>query len=102
MLLNLLLNAIDATPRGAAVDVAARALPGAVELVVSDAGSGVAPELRERVFEPFFTTRGGHHGGIGLAIARGLVEQAGGRIRVRAAAGGGAAFVVVLPAPAVS
>ena len=98
MLLNLLLNAIDATPRGAAVSVATRALPGAVELVVSDAGSGVAPELRERVFEPFFTTRGAHHGGIGLAIARGLVEQAGGRIRVRAAAGGGAAFVVVLPA----
>ena len=98
VLLNLLLNAIDATPRGAAVSVSTRALPGAVELVVSDAGAGVAPELRERVFEPFFTTRGAHHGGIGLAIARGLVEQAGGRIRVRAAAGGGAAFVVVLPA----
>ena len=99
VLLNLLLNAIDATPRGAAVSVAARAVPGAVELVVSDAGSGVAPALRERVFEPFFTTRGAHHGGIGLAIARGLVEQAGGRIRVRAASGGGAAFVVVLPVP---
>jgi signal transduction histidine kinase len=102
VLLNLLLNAIDATPRGAAVSVAARAVPGAVELVVSDAGSGVAPALRERVFEPFFTTRGAHHGGIGLAIARGLVEQAGGRIRVRAAAGGGAAFVVLLPVSPVS
>ena len=102
VLLNLLLNAIDATPRGAAVSVATRALPAAVELVVSDAGAGIAPELRERVFEPFFTTRGVHHGGIGLAIARGLVEQAGGRIRVRAAAGGGAAFVVVLPVPPVS
>ena len=101
VLLNLLLNAIDATPRGAAVSIATRALPGAVELIVSDAGSGVAPDLRERVFEPFFTTRGAHHGGIGLAIARGLVEQAGGRIRVRAASGGGAAFVVVLPAPGV-
>jgi len=99
LLLNLLLNAIDATPRGAAVSVATRALPTAVELVVADAGAGIAPELRESVFEPFFTTRGAHHGGIGLAIARGLVEQAGGRIRVRAAAGGGAAFVVVLPVP---
>jgi signal transduction histidine kinase len=98
VLLNLLLNAIDATPRGAAVSIATRPVPGAIELVVSDAGGGVAPALRERVFEPFFTTRGAHHGGIGLAIARGLVEQAGGRIRVRAAAGGGAAFVVVLPA----
>lgn len=99
---NLLLNAIDATPRGAAVSVAVSALPSGIELVVSDAGAGVAPELRERVFEPFFTTRGVHHGGIGLAIARGLVEQAGGRIRVRAADGGGAAFVVVLPTPAAS
>jgi signal transduction histidine kinase len=98
VLLNLLLNAIDATPRGAAVSVAASALATGVELVVSDAGAGVAPELRERVFEPFFTTRGVHHGGIGLAIARGLVEQAGGGIRVRAAEAGGAAFVVVLPA----
>jgi signal transduction histidine kinase len=102
VLLNLLLNAIDATPRGAAVSVAMSALPSVVELVVSDAGAGVAPELRERVFEPFFTTRGVHHGGIGLAIARGLVEQAGGRIRVRAADGGGAAFVVVLPAPPIA
>ncbi len=101
VLLNLLLNAVDATPRGAAVTVAMSALPSAVEIVVSDAGAGVAPELRERVFEPFFTTRGVHHGGIGLAIARGLVEQAGGRIRVRAAAGGGAAFAMELPAPPV-
>jgi signal transduction histidine kinase len=98
VLLNLLLNAIDATPRGGAVTVTTSAQSSGVELVVSDAGAGVAPELRERVFEPFFTTRGVHHGGIGLAIARGLVEQAGGRIRVRAAEGGGAAFVVSLPA----
>jgi signal transduction histidine kinase len=97
VLLNLLLNAIDASPRGSPVEVEARARSGEVELMVSDAGGGVAPELRERVFEPFFTTRGIHHGGIGLAIARGLVEQAGGRIRVTSAAGGGAAFVVVLP-----
>jgi len=102
VLLNLLLNAIDATPRGAAVSVAASALASGVELVVSDAGAGVAPELRERVFEPFFTTRGVHHGGIGLAIARGLVEQAGGRIRVRSAEAGGAAFVVSLPVPGAS
>jgi signal transduction histidine kinase len=97
VLFNLVLNAIDATPRGAAVSIATRGLSGAVELTVSDAGAGVAADLRERVFEPFFTSRGSHHGGIGLAIARSLVEQAGGRIRLRAAAGGGAAFAVVLP-----
>jgi signal transduction histidine kinase len=100
VLLNLLLNAIDATPRGGAVEVAACAAADGVEIVVSDAGAGIAPELRERVFEPFFSTRGGAHGGIGLAIARSLVEHAAGRISVRDAAGGGAAFAIVLPASA--
>jgi len=110
VLLNLLMNAIDATPRGAAVSVEACARAGSIaregfiaredfiELVVSDAGPGIAPELRERVFEPFFTTRGAHHGGIGLAITRSLVEQAKGRIAVRAGASGGAAIAVTLPA----
>jgi signal transduction histidine kinase len=98
VLLNLLMNAIDATPRDAAVTVEARARETGVEITVRDTGPGIPPELRERVFEPFFTTRGGHHGGIGLAIARSLVEQAQGRIRVRGAARSGAAFVVTLPA----
>jgi len=97
VLLNLLMNAIDATPRGAAVSVEACAREGCIELVVCDAGPGIAPELRERVFEPFFTTRSAHHGGIGLAITRGLVEQAKGRIAVRAGAHGGAAIAVTLP-----
>jgi signal transduction histidine kinase len=97
VMLNLLLNAIDASPRGGLVKVEAAAVAEGAELVVSDAGPGVAPELRERVFEPFFTTRGTHHGGIGLAIARGLVEEVGGRIQLRVAAGGGAAFAVLLP-----
>jgi signal transduction histidine kinase len=98
VLLNLLLNAIDATPRGGSVSVSARSLGDRVEIVVSDAGPGIDPALRERVFEPFFGTRAGHHGGIGLAISRGLVEEAGGRISVRDAPGGGAAFTVLLPA----
>ncbi len=98
VLLNLLMNAIDATPRDAAVSVSAQLHEGNIELVVSDAGPGIPPDLRERVFEPFFTTRGGRHGGIGLAIARNLVEQAHGRITLRAAGRKGAAFVVTLPA----
>ena len=80
VLLNLLMNAIDATPRDAAVSRGDARPRGPVELAVCDMGPGIAPELRERVFEPFFSTRGAHHGGIGLAIARNLVEQAGGRI----------------------
>jgi two-component system sensor histidine kinase AtoS len=98
VLLNLLLNAIDATPRGAAVELLAEARGGGVEITVSDPGPGIDPALRERVFEPFFSTRAGHHGGIGLAISRSLVEAAGGRVEVRDAPGGGAAFRVWLPA----
>jgi signal transduction histidine kinase len=100
VLLNLVLNAIDATPRGERVKVSVHARAGARELVVADAGPGIPAELRERVFEPFFSTRGTHHGGIGLAIARGLVELAGGSISVRSSAGGGAELVVVVPCTA--
>ena len=59
VLLNLLMNAIDATPRDAAVSVGTCAREDSIEVAVCDMGPGIAPELRERVFEPFFTTRGG-------------------------------------------
>jgi two-component system, cell cycle sensor histidine kinase and response regulator CckA len=66
---------------------------------VSDSGPGVPPHLVERIFEPFFTTREEAGGtGLGLWLARGIVEEEGGTIRVSGRPGGGAVFRVSLPA----
>ena len=67
-----------------------------VRLVVEDSGPGIAPERRERVFEPFYTTRPNGLG-VGLAISRSLAERHGGRLRVEAGGAGGARFVLELP-----
>jgi two-component system sensor histidine kinase HydH len=97
VLLGLLTNAAEAAPVGGEIRLEACAAEGAVELAVADTGPGVAPELRERVFEPFFTTRP-RGTGLGLAVARQIVEAHGGTIAVRERTGGGARFVVRLPA----
>ena len=99
VVLNLLLNALDAAGVSSGerwVAVGTTALEGHVELVVRDSGPGLAPETRERIFESFFTTK--VHGlGIGLVIARSIVERHRGRIEAENGALGGAIFRVRLP-----
>jgi signal transduction histidine kinase len=97
VVLNLVLNALDATPRGGRVRLALRAAGGEAELRVEDEGPGVAPELRERVFEPFFSTKPDAPGGLGLAISRRIAEEAGGALRLEDAPGGGSCFALRLP-----
>jgi signal transduction histidine kinase len=91
VILNLALNAVDVTPAEGRVRLLASAGDG-LEVRVEDQGPGVPPELHQRVFEPFFTTRAARPGGLGLAISRRLVESAGGILDVVDAEGGGAAF----------
>ncbi|MGK3988347.1 ATP-binding protein [Sorangium sp. So ce136] len=103
VLLNLLLNAADAVPRargGARVALrASRAADGAARIEVEDNGPGIAEAVRDTLFEPFITTKQvGEGTGLGLAVCRGLVEAAGGSIAVEQGEGGGARFVVLLPA----
>jgi len=97
VVLNLVLNALDATPRGGRVRLVARAADGRVELRVEDEGPGVAPALRELVFEPFFSTKSDAPGGLGLAISRRIVEEAGGALRVEPRPGGGSCFAATFP-----
>ncbi|HTY18340.1 MAG TPA: HAMP domain-containing sensor histidine kinase [Myxococcota bacterium] len=96
VLLNLALNALEATPSGGDVRLGARALGRAVELSVEDRGSGVPRALRRRVFEPFYTSAD-RPGGLGLTISRELVEAAGGTIAIGDRPGGGSRFRVRLP-----
>ncbi|HNY26109.1 MAG TPA: PAS domain S-box protein [Candidatus Sumerlaeota bacterium] len=68
-------------------------------LTVSDQGVGMAPEIRERIFEPYFTTREQNGGtGLGLAIVQGVVENHGGVVNCESVPGGGSTFRVYLPA----
>ena len=97
---NLLGNALRHTPAGGSVAVRAAAAGPAVRIEVQDSGPGVAPEHREQIFERFFqvpgTTRGG--AGLGLFIARQIVEAHGGAIGVEGGEGRGSTFWFTLPA----
>jgi signal transduction histidine kinase len=97
VVLNLALNAIDVTRSGGMVRLRAQPLDGGVEIVVEDEGPGIEQELRERVFEPFFSTKQERPGGLGLAICRRIVEEAGGRIVISDRIGGGVAFRFTVP-----
>ena len=105
VLLNLVLNAgaaiVAAKRETGRVAVRARAQDGArVRIEVEDDGPGVSPEVRDRLFEPFVTTKPvGEGTGLGLAVCRGLVESVGGEIGLDRSYEGGARFYVVLPAP---
>jgi two-component system sensor histidine kinase FlrB len=94
---NLVVNSAQAVQGcGVVVIEACRAEDGWYELRVSDDGPGIAPELRERVFEPFYTTRQGGTG-LGLAIVRSVVEAHGGSVAAEASQCGGARFRLRLP-----
>jgi two-component system NtrC family sensor kinase len=98
ILLNLILNAADAVGAGGKIGVGARLSGSHVELAVSDDGPGVQPEIRERLFEPFATTKEvGRGTGLGLAVCRGLIEAAGGTIQLDERYTEGARFLISLP-----
>jgi signal transduction histidine kinase len=95
---NLLLNAAQAMSGHGTVTVSVERHEGQCNVTFDDTGPGMPPEVRERMFEPFFTTR--HRGtGLGLSTAKRLVEQHRGEMRAECPAGGGTRIVVSLPAP---
>jgi len=88
---NLLLNALQATPAGGRVELMAAQSDGELVISVQDSGTGVPVDLRERIWEPFFTTR--QRGtGLGLAIVRKRVQEVGGTATLVSGNGGGALF----------
>ncbi|MFH1138033.1 MAG: ATP-binding protein [Pseudomonadota bacterium] len=97
---NLMVNAVQALPRGGRIEVRARRdpEPGYVRVEVEDNGPGIPPELTERVFEPFFSTKRGLGHGLGLSFAYRVVQDHAGRIQARPAQPAGCVFEIVLPA----
>jgi len=98
VVLNLSLNAIDATPSGGGVRLRAHGTRDHVVIVVEDEGPGVPEELSSRIFEPFVSTKEDRPGGLGLAITRRIVEEAEGTIEVNQRPQGGSAFTLRLRA----
>lgn len=99
VLLNLMINAIEASPDGGTVTLSAATEENKIAISVVDHGDGVAPAHIDRLFDPFFTTK--EHGtGLGLPVAHQIMRQMGGSLLAHANAGRGMRFSVVLPAKA--
>ena len=96
-LANIASNALDAMGRGGAFSFASRLAGQAVELVLSDTGPGVPETIQDRVFEPFFSAGKPRGVGLGMSIARRIVEEHGGTIQLSTTAPVGACFVISLP-----
>ena len=97
ILLNLMLNALEAAPFSSRVTLRAQRFDTKVEFSVEDQGAGVSESMRNRLFEPFFSTHDDRAGGLGLAITKKLIEGAGGSIHIETGSDGGARFCVSLP-----
>lgn len=96
---NLIFNAVDEMPGGGSVTLGFRATDSEVETLIADTGRGIAPEIIDRLFEPFATHGKTKGTGLGLSISRRIIEEHGGRIRAENRDGGGAVFTFSLPIP---
>jgi len=98
VVLNLVLNAIAATPAEGKIVVRCSAAPDGLLLEVSDTGAGIPPEHMDQIFDPFFTTKDPDQGtGLGLMVCHRIISDHGGSIEVRSAEGEGACFAVYWP-----
>ena len=99
-LLNIVLNAIQASPRGSTVAIDVASESEGARITVRDDGQGMTPEVLDRIRKPHFTTKEGGTG-LGVAVARGLIEQHGGNFEFKSAPGKGTVATMRLPAKAI-
>jgi two-component system NtrC family sensor kinase len=98
VVVNLLINAAQATPTEGQISLSTRHEGSEVVLVVQDTGQGMTPEVQQKLFQPFFSTRPiGEGTGMGLAVVHGIVSAHGGRIDVESQPGKGSTFTIRLP-----
>jgi signal transduction histidine kinase/ActR/RegA family two-component response regulator len=94
---NLIINAVDAMPKGGVIRFSTEVHGDSVVVKVQDSGIGMSGEVQKRTFDPFFTTKGTRGSGLGLSICYGIVSRHKGEIRVNSRVGKGTTFTIHLP-----
>jgi len=94
---NMILNAIDAMPRGGTFSLSTKPKEDHILALVTDTGSGMSEEVRRKVFDPFFSTKGTKGTGLGMSLAYGIILRHNGKILIESQEGKGSTFTVKLP-----
>ena len=98
VLMNLILNAVQAMKQGGVLTIRTSVSEGVCRVDVQDSGIGIPASVLPRIFDPFFTTKGEGEGtGLGLSVSLGIVERHGGKISVESEVGTGSTFTLYLP-----
>ena len=98
VVINILLNAFDAMPSGGTVTIRTLLLDAFVMITIADTGTGMSRITKQRLFEPFYTTKKKKGTGLGLSISYGIIKKYGGDITINSEEGAGATFTITLPA----
>ncbi len=95
---NLIVNAVDAMPKGGKLKISCVADKARLRLQFADNGTGMPEDVRQKIFDPFFTTKGAHGTGLGLSVSYSIIERHEGMISVASNPGEGTVFTIELPA----
>jgi signal transduction histidine kinase len=96
-LTNILQNAIDALPQGGQVIIKTKTDREKIFVSITDNGAGISDEVKEKIFQPYFTTKGVERSGLGLSVAYGIMKRHKGDIEVQSKPGQGSTFTLIIP-----
>lgn len=97
VLVNMIYNAVDAMPNGGEIALSSVEMRDRTVICITDSGTGMGPEVKSRLFDPFFSTKGRKGTGMGLAVSFGIIRRHGGSIEVESEPGRGTTFKIFLP-----